>query len=208
MLDPYDILGVDRDADTEQLKAAYRRHAKETHPDSGGDGEAFDRVQKAYELLLDPVRRKGFDETGYDLQFADAKDLQGLLVIEKLVNEIVLDEREPGTFDPVARMRAALNDEIRKARFSIREMEGHRTRLQNHLKRLGKRAGNDILGYMLRARMDAITGAIVELETKIGTTEHAYEMLDGYTYLVDAPKDDRLARNAEMEPAMAHLRKV
>ncbi len=68
---PYEILGVRRDATDDQVKAAYRRRAKTTHPDSGGDADAFSRVQKAYELLLDPVRRKVFDDTGYDVELAD-----------------------------------------------------------------------------------------------------------------------------------------
>ncbi|MDE1993290.1 MAG: J domain-containing protein, partial [Rhizobiaceae bacterium] len=102
MTDPYEILGIGRDASEEQIKAAYRKKAKTAHPDSGGDVEAFGRLQKAYELLLDPVRRKVFDDTGYDVELTDAVDLQALVAIEKLITEMVLDEREPGTFDPVA----------------------------------------------------------------------------------------------------------
>lgn len=194
MIDPYDILGVAHDATDDQIKLAYRRQAKETHPDSGGDAVSFDRVQKSYDLLTDPVRRKGFDETGYDLEIADAADLQGLLVIEKLVNEIVLDEREPGTFDPVARMRVKLTEDIRKARFEIRELEGHRNRIRHHIERLGKRPGNDVLGHMLRARMNAITGAIGEADKRIAATERAQEMLTGYTYRVSPPNDNGTIR--------------
>ncbi|EJZ19219.1 J domain-containing protein, partial [Rhizobium sp. Pop5] len=62
MTDPYDILGVERDADEAKVKAAYRRRAKVAHPDSGGDTEAFGILQKAYALLLDPLRRKVYDD--------------------------------------------------------------------------------------------------------------------------------------------------
>ena len=80
MTDPYEILGVERDANEAQLKAAYRRLAKVAHPDSGGDTEAFDNLQKAYGLLLDPVRRKVYDDTGYDVELADAAELQALVM--------------------------------------------------------------------------------------------------------------------------------
>ncbi|MCM2474148.1 J domain-containing protein [Rhizobium sp. CG5] len=193
MIDPYEILGVAQDADDEQIRAAYRLLAKATHPDSGGDTETFIRGQKACELLLDPARRKFFDETGYDLELTEAMDLQGLLVIEKLVNEIVLDDREPGTFDPIAGMRAKLTDEISKTRFQIREMQGHSSRLQNHLGRLGDRPGKDVLGYMLRARMETIGKLVAEAAARIEATERAFDMLDAYSYTIDLADEEEAA---------------
>ncbi|WP_284031970.1 J domain-containing protein [Halobaculum lipolyticum] len=46
-------LGVDAGVSQSELKAAYRDRVKETHPDSGGDEEAFKRVNRAYETLKD-----------------------------------------------------------------------------------------------------------------------------------------------------------
>lgn len=185
MNDPYDILSVNRDADDATIRAAYRRLAKESHPDSGGDAEAFVLAQKAQDLLLDPLRRKVFDATGYDPELADARDIQGLMLIEKLVNDIVLDEREPGTFNPLEKMRATLNNDIRKARFHIREMEGHGARVTRHLNRLGRGPGTDVLGYMLRARIDAIAKAVQDSAKQIEASERALEMLGDYSYEMD-----------------------
>ena len=78
MIDPYELLGLERDADNQAIRNAYRKAAKSAHPDSGGDPEQFARLQVAYELLKDPVRRKVYDDTGYDPQLADARDLKGL----------------------------------------------------------------------------------------------------------------------------------
>lgn len=183
--DPYDILGVGRDADDAAIRAAFRRFAKESHPDSGGDADAFVLGQKAQDLLLDPLRRKVFDATGYDPELADGRDIQGLMLIEKLVNDIVLDEREPGTFDPLEKMRAALGNDIRKARFHMREMEGHGARVSRHLTRLGRRPETDVLGYMLRARIDAIAKAVQETARQIEASERALEMLGAYSYDMD-----------------------
>ena len=49
--DYYDLLGVDTGADAAAIKKAYRKKAKETHPDGGGTAAAFIEVQKAYEWL-------------------------------------------------------------------------------------------------------------------------------------------------------------
>lgn len=48
-----ELLGVDADADAATIQAAYRERVKETHPDRGGDPEAFKRVQWAYEYLTE-----------------------------------------------------------------------------------------------------------------------------------------------------------
>lgn len=66
--DPYEILGVAREASQEQIKRVYRRLAKEYHPDRNpGDKSAeqrFKEVQAAYEVLGDPQRRAQYDRFG------------------------------------------------------------------------------------------------------------------------------------------------
>jgi curved DNA-binding protein CbpA len=188
LTDPYRILGLAADASDEQIKAAYRQLAKGMHPDAGGDADTFMRMQTACDLLLDPLRRKVFDATGYDPEFADPADLQGALVIEALVNEIVLDERQAGTFDPLAGMRIKLAHDIQKARFHIREMEGHKARIEGHTERLKRRPETDVLGFMLKARIDAISHSIAETTRKIEATERAIKLLDAYSYAVDPPE--------------------
>jgi curved DNA-binding protein CbpA len=182
MIDPYDILGVNRDADGAAIKGAYRKQAKTSHPDVGGDVETFSKLTNSYELLIDPVRRKVYDDTGNDPALADTKDLESVLVLETLMNELILDEREPGSFDPVAAMRRKLTDQIVSARFHILEMERHRGRIRNHLDRIGKRPEADILGRMFRARTDTIGEAITKSEAQIEAIERAYAMLEGYSY--------------------------
>ncbi len=185
MIDPYEMLGVSREADGVAIKSAYRKRAKTAHPDAGGDVDAFAKLTTSYELLCDPLRRKVYDDTGYDPELADTRDLQGLVILETLVNEIILDEREPGSFDPVSAMRRKLTDKIVNARFHILEMERHRARIRNHIDRIGKKPGADVLGRMLRSRCETINDAITKAETEIGNIEQAYGMLDGYSYEVD-----------------------
>jgi len=186
VIDPYQLLGLERDADEAAVKAAYRKAAKSAHPDAGGDLDAFGRLNASYELLKDPVRRRVYDDTGYDPQLADATDLKGLMMLETLVNEMILDERAPGSFDPVAGLRRKLTDDLLKARFHILELERHRTRVRQHADRIGRRPDNDVLGAMLRARAQSITEAIKAAETQISAIERAYAMLEGYSYELEA----------------------
>ena len=95
---------------------------------------------------------------------------------------VILDEREPGSFDPLAAMRRKLSDDIVKSRFHILELERHRNRVRQHIDRLGRKAGTDFLGSMLRARSQSITEAIRNAEGQIQAIEQAYAMLEGYSY--------------------------
>jgi len=191
LIDPYNLLGLERDAGEQNIRDAWRKAAKTAHPDAGGDAEHFARLQVAYELLKDPVRRRVFDDTGYDPELSDPKDLQGVLMLEKLVNDVILDEREPGTFDPVAAMRRKLSDDIVKNRMHILELERHRNRVRQHVDRLGRRPETDVLGSMLRTRSQSIAEAIRKTEAQIETIEHAYLMLEGYSYEIELIEDRR-----------------
>ena len=64
----YEILGVNRDASAEEIKKAYRRAARDSHPDANlGDAEAetrFKELAAAYEVLSDPEKRARYDRFG------------------------------------------------------------------------------------------------------------------------------------------------
>ncbi|XP_054164963.1 dnaJ homolog subfamily C member 16-like [Oppia nitens] len=65
--DPYDVLGVKRSASVSEIKRSYKSLVRVLHPDKSTDADAetkFIELNKAYELLMDPERRRQFDRTG------------------------------------------------------------------------------------------------------------------------------------------------
>jgi molecular chaperone DnaJ len=68
--DPYEVLGVERDAPEQQVKKAFRGLARELHPDVNAHDpdaeEKFKEAAEAYEILSDPERRATYDRYGHD----------------------------------------------------------------------------------------------------------------------------------------------
>src|ERR1700730_18492970 len=67
--DYYKTLGVDRGADADEIRKAYRKLARKHHPDlNPGDKTAEDRfkkVQEAYDVLSDPKKKEMYDQVGF-----------------------------------------------------------------------------------------------------------------------------------------------
>ena len=59
---PYKDLGIEGPASDAKIRAAFRRRAKSTHPDHGGDAAAFTLAQAAFAMLSDPVQRAAIDQ--------------------------------------------------------------------------------------------------------------------------------------------------
>ena len=79
-IDYYKILGIAKDASQDDIKKAYRKLARQLHPDlNPNDKDAhkkFQQVNEANEVLSDPEKRKKYDQYGKDWQHADQFEQQ------------------------------------------------------------------------------------------------------------------------------------
>jgi len=73
----YDTLGVDKTANQDEIKKAYRKLAMKHHPDKGGDEQKFKEISVAYDTLSDSQKRAQYDQMlmgGPQVQFNNMSD--------------------------------------------------------------------------------------------------------------------------------------
>jgi DnaJ-class molecular chaperone len=72
MRDPYEVLGVKKGASAAEVKSAFRKHAKKSHPDANKNdpksASRFSEINSAYEILGDEAKRKQFDRGEIDAE--------------------------------------------------------------------------------------------------------------------------------------------
>ena len=96
MVSPFDVLGLDDDADDDDVERAYRERVKEAHPDTGGTIEEFQLVRRAYRLLSEPRRDENAtagdgDASDVDLTADADADGAGQIRVEFLDYEAIVD---------------------------------------------------------------------------------------------------------------------
>lgn len=108
----YDLLGVPPDASERDLKKAFLRKARETHPDKNKDDpqatEKFQAINEAYKVLSDPNKRKNYDKYGLD-GLREDHDLD--------INDIFMHLFD---IDP-SRMRPRTRDIVKKINVTLEE---------------------------------------------------------------------------------------
>ena len=89
--DLYKDLGVEKDATTDAIKQAHKAFAKKNHPDKpGGSNDKMAEGNRAYEILVNPEKRKRYDETGETKEDSFEKQLSAfinetlIIIIEKV----------------------------------------------------------------------------------------------------------------------------
>ena len=132
----YKILGLPNDASSDEIKKAYRKLAKELHPDKGGDEDKFKELSVAYEILSDGERRERYDN-GEDLEGIETEKDQARRQIYKIFDEITGADGFLADFtDLFISMKAEVNGKIQEMENDIEEVEAAIKKLESVAKRI------------------------------------------------------------------------
>ena len=136
----YDDLGVPANATSEEIKRAYRKKANKAHPDrAGGSIVAFQKIQAAHDILMDPEARARYDQFGTTDKLPDIKGMavqQLCMVIVQLVQQLgdVLDYT-----DLIFKAREAIDNGMKQGQQQLEAHPKQVKALQTALKKLKRK---------------------------------------------------------------------
>lgn len=181
MRTPYDILGVDRDADQAAIKAAYKSRSKATHPDKdGGNEDEFKAVAAAWECLGDPDKRARYDETG-EMPSMDRETDLGEAAFLQMLNKHL----RPGKITSTKSLLKAVREDLERAREQakdqILEIKAQIGTYEKHLGRYKSAHdpatlepyGENLIESSLAAAIASCNGAIAVGEAELKSIEGA-----------------------------------
>ena len=193
MIDLYAVLGIKKDASKDEIKGAYRRKAKEHHPDSGSkpSSDAFNAATKAYRLLSDDARRRDYDETG-NAEDATLDDplLAKAMGFMSMAFNAVMDRPDVLSINLPLALERALNDTLNKATANVAAGEKELRKMQRakeKLKRKKDRNGDDHIMRLLDIAITGIQRPLDGAKLDVSAIRKAIELLDagGYEFTPD-----------------------
>lgn len=197
--DPYEELGVDRSASTDEINLAYRKQARRHHPDKGGEREKFERIGTAVAILRDPEKRAKFDRDGtVDDRPEQDERAQAFGLINghlgAIVNEYVQSgfapEKNPEALDVIKVVRTMLHIELEQAQGMVAIGKKHAALLKRMKRRLTRRknaTGADLITAAIDQQMANSQRQVEAITEGLELHKRAIELLDDYSFEVDRP---------------------
>ena len=179
-MNPYDELGVDKDATDKEIKKAYKKKAMSTHPDKGGSEEEFKKTNEAYLVLSDPQQRRKFDETGSTEDDRPVDDtiqrLSALFFAVIQQNKARLNE-----FDIIGKMLEIIEGETQVAFADIKKAEVEIASIERLTGKITNSKGEDnIFEGMINGRIGEIKRRIENINIEIEKMNKCKAMLEVY----------------------------
>lgn len=185
----YNILEVHEGATTEEIRAAYRRLAKLRHPDVGGDEMVFRALKGAHDVLVDPERRKRYDETGETETPPDTTDAEAINAIDGWF-VAVLDDEQAHMSDAIDIMLRKCADERRAAVENVAlgdTLEARISKLRARFLKKNPEQDRDIIGGLFDQKLLMIRNTREMSSRRIVILDAAKAILEGYSFTADQP---------------------
>jgi curved DNA-binding protein CbpA len=188
----YAILDIDVNATTKEVHAAYRRLAKTLHPDAGGGREAYDEIAKAHEVLSDPKRREGYDQSGQ----TDKMKIDEISAITQIIQQNLLQVMNAAAQQGLAPEHHDLVTEIlRLVVFQVSAIEGGLSAQRASLKRMEKHLGRfsrsddrpELIENLIRQQIKTLRKDIAQNKIALEAHKMAETYLRAGKYRLDEP---------------------
>lgn len=192
-MNPYEVLGVKKDADAATIKRAFRRKARQTHPDAGGSAAAFGAVTRAYAVLSDPARRRRYDEEGVCEEPRPdnrAAEVAGVLAgaFQATVGAVMRGGGNVAEVDVINRMKGHLRDAEKPLKENERDLGKAAAALEEVLARLTEKGGT-VLAEVARNELAGVRQGLEQARHQREVLGEALAYLDGCQYRREEPEN-------------------
>jgi curved DNA-binding protein CbpA len=175
-MNPYEVLGLERNCTDGEIRRAARTYAARYHPDRGGDPQKMADINRARDLLLDPEARTKYDRTGDST--SPIRETAREKAIGAIMASFIAELAHDDSRDIVDVMRIGLK------RASL-QCDKNRTALLMHIKkvhRVRKRLkGGDLFDRALDEQIEGAKAKLEALREQDEAWAAAVELLEGYS---------------------------
>lgn len=178
----HEELEVAKDATVAEIKRAYRKKALKHHPDrEEGDTEEFKRVTKAYQVLIDPVKRQRYEETGCEDEPRGTSTGVLASLFSVTVSELLSSKIDPSKVDLIGKIRTKLHrlksDVVaseKEGQRRIKDLETIKARLTSE--------SEDLLLEVLQSQIDDHNRTLAQHKVQLLEFQQCEEALENYNY--------------------------
>lgn len=183
-MNPYEILDLPTTASVEEIRQKYKSLAQMYHPDKGGDEETFKQLKLAYEILIDPVKRKQYDLTG---KISDDLGLRNEVLTQ--LSQMFL--RLFANLDPekddlilmmkteTRRMKSSVEKDIENSNKEIAKLE----KVINRIKL--KSSGENLIVSFAETKVKEIKNDLITFSNRLQVCDMMLEILENYHYSLE-----------------------
>ena len=163
----YEALGVDQKATTEEIKKAYRKKARNHHPDIGGNEDEMAKINAAYTCLSNPQRRQLYDATGQDNLTSLEQDIRSLLLegFKALIDDGFVDFH-------LHHVKDFVRGRLREAEETKRKFAARRLKYASRRDAIKSKTETNLFQMLIDQELQQIDG-------KMGWVNHGIEICKG-----------------------------
>jgi DnaJ-class molecular chaperone len=169
----YDTLGIDRKADEQAVKRAYRRKAAQSR---GGNAAHMAKLNQAYEVLGTPERRLLYDQTGCD-QKANPIETDARDVVMKVFMQLL---EADDSVDILEHAKGALRGKLNEITQSIVVTKSKLEHLKKRRNKIKSRSGKNLFHMMIDQQLAGMAYGITNGERLSAVVMRALEILESY----------------------------
>lgn len=192
-MDPYDVLGLDKNSSQEAIKQRYRQLIQTCHPDKVNNEsdevkkeakQKYEQIQESYRILGDPEKRRLFDDTGYVEPDFNEITRSVSTVLRPLILSYLAKGEEIFTLDIIEEINNHCINQILAAKNKINDLKKKKQYLSRVIKKFKRKKNlkKDFLNDIFIGELNAIDSAINSQISVILIMTQVKSVINGYEF--------------------------